>query len=391
MDAQRIRIIHTADLHLECSFASLNVNSRLGNVLRKAQLEVFDRIVERAQQWPADIVCIAGDLFHSIRVSRTTVNHVLEGLERLAPIQVFIAPGECDPFTAESPYALEDWPDNVTIFPPGGWHAIVHASLPLTVHGIGFDGKDATGRYFSELDIPQDRRVHIALAHGTVQGRTSEEEKSFAPFTVEDIACDRLAYLALGHLHDIVEVKGEFRTVIQYPGTPQGCSFKETGAKYMLEVEVFQDGTRGCRIASRPVEVSDIQFDRMDFDIGQAPEASKIFDAHAAGDSRKRVVRLRLCGVRPPLAFSITARLLESARSRYLWAEVVDETTFTAESLLPIRDNTCISKLVDLAQARITDELDRGSALRESEALELILNACRGDGFITYRRGDLSS
>ncbi|MCK5861916.1 MAG: metallophosphoesterase, partial [Candidatus Hydrogenedentes bacterium] len=60
---KRIRILHTADLHLDASFASLGVNASLGNKLRAAQRSVFSRIMERARDWPADLVVISGDLF----------------------------------------------------------------------------------------------------------------------------------------------------------------------------------------------------------------------------------------------------------------------------------------------------------------------------------------
>jgi len=45
------------------------------------------------------------------------------------------------------------------------------------------------------------------------------------------------------------------------------------------------------------------------------------------------------------------------------------------ETLLQARDNTCLSKLIDVMGARIIDETIRENALRECEALELILSA----------------
>ena len=213
MDAQRIRIIHAADLHLESSFASLGVGSETGNRLREAQRTVLRRILDVARQWPADAVCIAGDLFDSIYVGEAVLREVMEILEHAAPLPVYITPGNRDPYVQDSPYALTLWPENVTVFPPGAWHAVPHEELPLTVHGFGYDGANDPQTPFGKLQISRDGRIHVAVAHGTEQGHKPPAGEVFAPFKITDVARDELAYLAMGHFHDITEVRG----------IPHGC------------------------------------------------------------------------------------------------------------------------------------------------------------------------
>ena len=139
---KRIRILHTADIHLDASFASLGVNAHIGNQLRAAQRRVFSSIVGRARDWPADLVLISGDLFDSPEVKSETVAFVTEALEHLAPIPICIAPGNRDPYIENSPYATTLWPENVTIFTPGEWQQSPLSSQDIFVHRIGCDGKD---------------------------------------------------------------------------------------------------------------------------------------------------------------------------------------------------------------------------------------------------------
>ena len=92
-----MRLIHTSDIHLDRSYSSEGFPPRLGNRRRQGLRQVFQKIMERASAWPADAVLIAGDLFDREYVSRDTVSFLHESFSRLAPIPIFIAPGNHDP------------------------------------------------------------------------------------------------------------------------------------------------------------------------------------------------------------------------------------------------------------------------------------------------------
>lgn len=376
----RIRILHTADLHLDSCFAALGVAGETGNRLRAAQQKVFSRMLSQAKTWPADAVVIAGDLFDCTCPGQDVVDFVLGELEKLAPIPVYIAPGNRDPFAQDSPYALELWPDNVTIFAPGKWQSADHDMVPLTVHGFGHDGKNAPGALFSALEVPIDGRVHIAVAHGCARGWLPEGAKEVAPFAVEDIAGDGLAYLALGHFHSMTEVPGDSGTVIRYPGTPQGRNFEECGARYFLQVEVTHEEGRAPAVAVSAAEAAEVLFDEITLDAAWAAGGASALETYFEVDERPRVVRICLEGERPLFASERITGLLEDARRRFLHAEVADGTRFSSDGFIAVRDNTCIAKLAETMRARILDETVRDVAILEAEALELALKACYGDG-----------
>ena len=313
---------------------------------------------------------IAGDLFDGTCPGQEEIDFVLGELEKLAPIHVYIAPGNRDPFTQDSPYALELWPDNVTVFAPGRWQSADHDMVPLTVHGFGHDGKNAPGALVASLEVPSDGRVHIAVAHGSVRGCLPEGAKEVAPFAVADIARDGLAYVALGHVHAMTEVPGDFGTVMQYPGTPQGRNFEERGSRHFLQVEITLEDGRAPAVAVSAVEAAEVLFDEITLDAAWTADASSALDMSFEADDRPRVVRICLEGERPLFASERIAGLLEEARRRFLHAEVADGTRFSPEGFIAVRDNTCIAKLAETMRARILDETVRDAAILEAEALD---------------------
>jgi len=160
-----MRLVHTADIHLDASFAGTGMPAAFGNRRRQSLRDVFRSIVSRAGEWPADALLIAGDLFEQERVTKDTVAFLIGEFWSIAHVPVFIAPGNHDPYTPDSPYACEEWPENVHVFDQPVWQACSLADRPLVVHGFAFDGPDISSSPFGKLAVPDDGRVHVAVAH----------------------------------------------------------------------------------------------------------------------------------------------------------------------------------------------------------------------------------
>ena len=371
---KRIRILHTADLHLDASFASLGVNASLGNKLRAAQRSVFSRIMERARDWPADLVVISGDLFDSTEVQSETVKFAAEALEHLAPVPVYIAPGHSDPYTEDSPYATALWPKNVTLFTPGNWQQHSHPLQDICIHGIGCDGSDDSGSWFTTLQIPADNRIHIALACGTEQ---SQQDNGFALFDGAAIAQKGLAYLALGHLHNAVEVKNDFSTVIHYPGTPQGRNFREQGERSFLEVNIEEAASGALSVFATPVPCNRITFKQYTCTIGTDKNPENDLDKIIEGDATQQVARVQVAGVLTPPAYGYIEALRNYAKKRFFHAEILDGTDRTANPPVLAGQRTCLSKLSEVMANRIADASDHDTVLFEAYARDLALVASR--------------
>ncbi len=248
-----MKIIHTADVHLDRCFAGSGLPSGFGNRRRQSLRDVFHAIVQRAGEWPADALLIAGDLFEADRVSRDTVAFIEAELASIPNVAVYIAPGNHDPFTPQSPYAQEAWPHNVHIFSGPEWTSHRMKDGPLTVHGFAFDGPDVSENPFGSLNLAEagSEGVHVAVAHGSERSHQPPEKDAYAPFDVNDAAADGLAYLALGHFHALTKLEAENGTMAYYAGAPEGQSFRETGLHHYLEVEIL-----GADVHVTPVPAS---------------------------------------------------------------------------------------------------------------------------------------
>ena len=151
---------------------------------------------------------------------------------------VFIAPGNHDPFTPDSPYARMVWPENVHIFSQGRMEAVVLPDLGCVVHGAAFVGPERTDQVLEGYTVPQDGLIHMVCLHADVFGKDSR----YGPVTREQIARSGAAYLALGHVHQCsgLQHQGEVRWA--YPGCPEGRGFDELEDKGVLVGEVGPEG-----------------------------------------------------------------------------------------------------------------------------------------------------
>ncbi len=388
---KRIRILHTADIHLDAAFAALGLNARKGDALRSAQRQVFTRMMAHARDWPADLVLIAGDLFDSENAASETLAFVLETLEHLAPIPVYIAPGNRDPHSNTSLYALALWPDNVTVFAPGAWRCCDHPTLPLAVHGIGYDGSDDFGGWFNELRVAADTRVHIALAHGTERAHQPPHGKCFGPFDAEAVAQDNLAYLALGHFHDGMAVSGDLPTVMRYPGTPQGRTFQEPGERTFLEVVIAYDNGAPPTVQATPVPCADIVFERRSCVIAPGDNAQERVEQLAEtveGDPSRVALQVEATGTQLPPVYEFIETFQKKAASRFFHAEVVNALEPMETLPFTAGQDVCLSKVDQAIAARIADAPEHAAAAFEAYTRDLVVKACRSHALPTHDARD---
>ncbi len=234
-----VRFLHTSDVHLDTSFSGSGFPSHLGIRKREAIRGTFRRMMEEARSAQVDVVLIAGDLFEHDRVTPDTVEFLRQQLENIAPIRIFISPGNHDPFLHGSPYHDDCWPANVHIFRDEEFRSVELANLGLRVTGFAFNHTHLTEHPFQKLEpLPKDW-TNIVLAHASNIGRAPEGKAQYGPFTVEEISGKGIQYCALGHYHQQQRVANPFdETQIWYPGIPEGRGWDEEGACGYLMAEI---------------------------------------------------------------------------------------------------------------------------------------------------------
>lgn len=238
-----LRILHSADWHLDSPFAGFPAEQRL--LLRKEQRQLPKRIGHVLRRESCDLVLLAGDLFDG-DPRRETVDNLKEAF-REWNVPVLIAPGNHDFCCPGSVWTEEAWPENVWIF-TGTMESVAIPQLDCRVYGAGYRSMDCPG-LLEGFQTEGTEKYHIGLLHGDPVTAHSP----YCPITPAQIRASGLDYLALGHIHKA----GSFRagqTLCAWPGCPMGRGWDETGEKGVHLV------TLGEETALRTVLLDTVRF-----------------------------------------------------------------------------------------------------------------------------------
>ena len=301
-----MRILHAADLHLDSPFSSLPAPQAAQR--RRELRDIPHRLAQLAQAEGVDLVLLSGDLLDAVRVYPQSVQALAQALGELS-VPVFLAPGNHDPYTPQSPYVTAQWPPNVHIFSTASMEAVEVAELNAVIHGCAFTSTHREDAPLSGYTVPKDGRVHLLCLHGEVapMGR-------YAPILPGQLGATGAHYAALGHVHRGSGLQREGNTYWAYPGCPEGRGFDETGKKGCLVVDVTTQGTSAkfVPLCCREYRIQEVPVDNL-------------AQTLAGLDYCSDLVRLTLTGETdtPP---SLTA-LTQQVAPHFFYAEWVDATT----------------------------------------------------------------
>ena len=220
-----LTFIHAADFHLDSPFRSLSPDQAAER--RQEQRQLLSRLAETVAERRADLLFLAGDLFDGQRARPETVQILYHTLEELET-EVFLAPGNHDPWTAGSPYGRLTWPAHVHVFSAPSPERVVLPQLNAVVYGSAFTSQSRTDGPLEGFRVsPEDRGLaRFGCFHGDLAAASK-----YGPVTAEQIAASGLDYLALGHSHSASGLQKAGRTWYAWPGCPEGRGFDETGDK----------------------------------------------------------------------------------------------------------------------------------------------------------------
>lgn len=289
-----VRLIHTADLHLDSAFSS-RFSKEEAEERRRNLLIAWNKLLQYGIERKVQAILISGDLFDSPVVSRSTMEIFLSSIRKNPEISFFYLRGNHD--TKNTFRFRDDLPKNLFLFSKEGKKYRLKEKLVLL--GQEFYGTERRSEFPEEsygteslLELQEEPEelveeellspsssedavqsiwnlkeedCNILMLHGALRegglSRTASETKSASDTEIsadspisfmeagpevqneQGISLKQLSrypihYLALGHIHKREEGKyGSFHYI--YPGCLQGRGFDEEGEKgfYYLEIE----------------------------------------------------------------------------------------------------------------------------------------------------------
>ena len=272
-----LKILHTADWHLDSPFASFSPEQR--RFLRQEQRKLPEKIADLCREEGCDLMLLAGDVFDG-ETTRETVENVKAALKDCG-VPVFVAPGNHDFCGQGSPWLEESWPENVHVF-TGELASVAVPELRCRVYGAGYQSMDCDA-LLEGFRAEGEETYCVAVVHGDPMTANSP----YCPVTAAQVRHSALDYLALGHIHKA----GAFRaggTLCAWPGCPMGRGWDETGEKGVCIVTI------GDTAEIRPVELDTVKFRELEVDIGD--DAPAALEAALPGKGNPDFYRITLTG-----------------------------------------------------------------------------------------------
>jgi DNA repair protein SbcD/Mre11 len=241
-----LRFAQLSDLHLGLRFRGgvLRLPADKAEKRRRELRQTLTRFVSTALEEEVDAALLPGDLFDSPTPQAEDIDFAIGEINRLQPVQTFIAAGNHDPYSRESIYNTSSalYMGRPEKAPRWGNHVHVFSSRDFaTVQADGFSvtgsayHEDATRDEAPLSDIApphRDNAFHLLLFHGSLAGPsfTNEEEPGTSPFTIDALERSGYDYAAVGHYHSyspILDKRG--RTLGAYSGSPLALRILDSG------------------------------------------------------------------------------------------------------------------------------------------------------------------
>ena len=305
-----MKILHTSDLHIGSALTSRLSQDKIRE--RKGELlSTFERMIEEAVYQRVSLFIIAGDLFDTEKITKSTKDRVLTAIARCPGITFLYLSGnhEKDALTAGG----TPLPDNLKLFGED-WTYFDYGEVCVAGRS------EIKADMFQSLDLDY-RKTNIVVLHGALaEGKSGGEI-----IGRRELEGKHVDYLALGHYHSYSEHKIDDTGIAVYAGTPEGRGFDEVGEKGFVIIE--SDG-RYARHTFRPFAKRTLRI--IDVDLTGAESRQDVdtrVDSALAGISHLDLVRVRLVGKRMPELFPDLGAITSRWQNAFYHFEIKDESS----------------------------------------------------------------
>lgn len=333
---ETLRFVHCADLHIDTPFRRLErFNPALATRLRESVNQSWPRIARFAQEWQADFVVVAGDVFDSSQ--RSLKAQLLFGKEAAglvnAGIPVLLACGNHDPLSAWS--ARIPMPKGVIRFPAeGAWAEFrTRSGVEVAVFGASYPEVVPPANWAERyLSAPPSATFRLALYHGSLSTAHNQAHQPYAPLPASVWQQAGFDYWAMGHIHQ-PGIERAQQPAIVYAGNPQGRDFGEAGPRGCYAVTA-----EGGKMDIRFQPIASVVFEHLLLPAGQVEtftDLQELLLTHAEALCRSLPpeaqgvgLRIRLEGT-TPLHTRLTSHNPEfTALKQWLDEELMSRTPF---------------------------------------------------------------
>ena len=231
-----MKFVHLADLHLDAKFDSLSSIDGLPQKRRLEQRKALKDVVEYIKENDIKLFLISGDLYEQNYIRKSSIEYVNKLFEEIPDTQIFIAPGNHDPYIKNSFYSTYTWSKNVHIFNEN----IEKIDFEVAhIYGFGFTDFYCKQSEIEEIQFEEPDDINILITHGSLDGG-SDDLREYNPLRQSKLKQLDFDYIALGHIHKPY-YNEEKNQKIFYPGSTISLGFDELGEHGILVGDIEKD------------------------------------------------------------------------------------------------------------------------------------------------------
>lgn len=252
-----MKFVHIADMHFDSPFVNLSEKDIMGDLRRLEQRKVFKKIIEYIKENNIKYFFISGDLYEHKYIKQSTIDYINKLFEEIPETNIYIAPGNHDPYTKNSYYNKYNWSKNVKIFGP---KVEKIETQDANIYGYGFDDFYCSDSGVENIEIEQNEKPNILIIHGNIDGSTIEDMQynSMSKKMLQEKGFD---YVALGHIHK-KDYNTEENQKIVYPGSTISLGFDELGEHGMIVGDVEKN-----KLETQFIKLDDKQFTKRELNV----------------------------------------------------------------------------------------------------------------------------
>ncbi|MBN2541602.1 DNA repair exonuclease [bacterium] len=357
-----IKLLHLADIHLGY------YNERLG-LTKEDFINSFNYAINFALNPTNKVnaVLIAGDLFHTYAPSSKMVSTVKSKFKMLtdAHIPVILIPGTHDGYGYKnSVYRTETFNGVLVLKSPDFGSPITTdiAGTSVIFYGMAY-APGSTGDPFKTLNKTDNKGLHIALVHGSIEGSPEWEiRKKDLPVKLDTLKNAGMDYIAMGHYHTFSEYTAG-KTKVVYPGTLQGMKFGEEGPKLLVTVR-FEDSIP--IVKKNPIPSKILEQEKVDLASIKAENEDQLIEHLKTFVDKNKIMRFILEGIADfPLDIDY---LNPQISDSFAYVELKDKTTIYDSNFVKRveKDRTILGEFV----RRVQEKYNKAESTEQRELLE---------------------
>lgn len=349
-----MKFVHIADMHFDASFTTLSNKANLGDTRRLDQRTAFKKIIDYIKENNIPYFFIAGDFYEHEYIRLSTIEFINNLFEEIPNTQIFISPGNHDPYLKDSFYNKFFWSENVHIFDS---KLSVCELEDADIYGYGFDNFYYTNNELQNSKLRNPEKVNILVAHGTLNA-SDKAEREYNPISEKVLEEKGFDYVALGHIHKL-----DYNTVpnqkIVYPGSTVSLGFDELGKHGMIVGNVEKG-----KVELEFVPIDSKEFVERDLDVTSMLDLEDLAEKINSGNySENEYYKISLVGKRN---FEIDLYKLNKLIENSNIIKVKDNTKMNYDLEKIARENTLKGLFVKEIMQQMKDNPENEEVLRNA-------------------------